>query len=115
MKIPKKIRLNGINYDIEWVENLSDGVYVLDGQIDHKSSVIKLNPDTNGYQQQCIVFLHEVCHAFLDLYDIENKGTDERVPKSEEAIVELFARAMYQFLQDNGKKLFDIKDPQNDK
>lgn len=110
MKIPVKIRLNGIDYDVVWVDNLNDGCSILDGQIDHNASVIRLNSSTQGYQQQCVTFLHEVCHAFLQLHDFANVGTDARIPKDEETLVELFARSIYQFLQDNGRALFDLRD-----
>lgn len=110
MKTPKKIRLNGIDYSVEFVDGLNDGALVLDGRIDHNASVIQLNASAQGYQQQCITFLHEVCHAFLQIHDFARVGTDARIPKDEETLVELFARSMYQFLQDNGRALFDLKE-----
>ena len=109
MKIPDKIRLNGIDYDVQFLHDLNDGERICDGLVDYNHSLISINPSTVGYQQQCIVFLHEVCHAILQLHDCANAGENARVPKDEEELLEVFARGFYQFLQDNGAALFDME------
>ena len=114
MKIPDKIRLNGVEYVVQQIHGLNDGERVLDGNVNHNFSLINLNTETQGYQQRCITFLHEVLHAILQHYDCENVGIDARVPKSEETLVEMLARGFYQFLQDNGAALFDLKGVEQD-
>jgi hypothetical protein len=53
------------------------------------------------HQKKCITLLHEILHGIR-----ENSGIDV---KNEEDVVEMFARGIYQVLQDNGKRLFDLK------
>lgn len=108
MKIPEKVRLNGVDYTVQLVECLDSGGLVLDGLIDYNHATININTSTNGYQCQCITFLHEICHAILNNYDCARLGETKRIPKDEETLVEMFSRGFYQFLQDNGASLFDL-------
>ena len=109
MKIPEKVRLNGVDFAVQWIHDLNDGEHILDGQINYNYSLINLNSGTQGYQAQCITFLHEIFHGILQEYDCSRAGTDARIPKDEETLVETLARGMYQFLQDNGAALFDLE------
>ena len=109
MRIPDKIRLNGIDYTVQFMANVNNGEVILDGEANHNYSLININPATQDYQHQCITFLHEVCHAILNNYDCARGGTAARIPQDEETLVEMFARGFYQFLQDNGAALFDVK------
>lgn len=110
MKIPNKVRLNGVDFTVEWIENLHDAGVICDGLINYQHSMIALNTETQGYQKQCITFLHEICHGILDAYDCSPEGRiKSKIPDDEETLVELFARGFYQFLQDNGAALFDLK------
>ena len=110
MKIPDEVRLNGVDFSIQWIHDLNNGNQILDECIDYDHSLISINPSTQGYQAQCITFLHEICHAILYCYDCSQVGMDRRIPNDEETLVEMFARGFYQFLQDNGAKLFDLKE-----
>lgn len=109
MKIPDEVRLNGIDYTVNRVSDLTDGAHVLDGQIDYNQSEILLNVGSQGYQAMCITFLHEIFHGILYHFTCAPVSGDNRIPDTEEELVELLARGMYQFLQDNGRKLFDLK------
>ena len=109
MKIPNKVRLNGVEFNIQWIHDLNDGGRILDGMIDYNHSLINLSSSTQGYQAQCITFLHEICHWILFHFDCAEVGSDKRIPDDEETLVEMFARGFYQFLQDNGAALFDLK------
>ena len=110
MKIPEKVRLNGIDYEVSFQHDLNENGLMLDGFIHHNYSIIKLNTQTQGYQMQCITFLHEICHYILHSYDCGGLGENKRIPKDEETLCEMFARGFYQFLQDNGSSLFDLKE-----
>ena len=106
MKIPDTIRINGIEYEIVYVPNLNNGVNIAYGHIDFEKCQIELNPAENiSYQHRCITMLHEICHGIVYAAGakIEN----------EEQIVDMFAKGLYQVLQDNGQKLFDINTPKS--
>ena len=109
MKIPQTVRLNGVDYTVQMVSGLDSGGMVLDGVIDYSHTLININTETQGYQGQCLTFLHEICHAILNNYDCARVGETKRSPKDEETLVEMFSRGFYQFLQDNGAALFDLK------
>lgn len=109
MKIPDTIRLNGVDYKIEKKKNLNDGLHMADGLFDAPSATIYINPEQRDYQQQCITMLHEICHAIMFEYHVD-LADQNMVPKDEEVLAETIARGMYQFLQDNAHKLFDIKE-----
>lgn len=113
MKIPESIRLNGVEYAIEFGTNLNDGVHVASGLFMAPESKIVIDKNMTSYQQQCITFLHELCHAILFEYHVD-LDDENAVPKNEEILAEIFARGMYQFLQDNARKLFDICEPKEE-
>lgn len=109
MKIPNEVRLNGVDYTVKLASGLNDGERVLDGLIDYNMSEISLNPSVQGYQALCITFLHEIFHGILYHFTCAPVKDDEnRIPDTEEELVELLARGTYRFLQDNGGKLFDL-------
>ncbi len=101
MKIPESVRISGIDYKIENEENLNDGVNILHGQISYGRSVIKLNDTYCTHQSKCVTLWHEILHGILTHSNIE-LGDDE------EKIINILAYGIYQVLQDNGGKFFDI-------
>lgn len=54
MKIPKKIRIGGVEYRITYTPNLNDGVNVALGHIDYENCVIELS-DTHGTDRKSVV------------------------------------------------------------
>ncbi len=50
MKIPKLIRIGGIDYEIRDVDNLNDGMNDYYGQISFEDSVIELNAQKQSHQ-----------------------------------------------------------------
>lgn len=100
MKIPKIIRIGGVDYEIRDVDNLNDGVSVCYGHISFEDSVIKLHSKNQNHQKRCITLWHEILHGIAEHanLDIEN----------EEQVIDVLAKGIYQVLQDNGRALFDI-------
>lgn len=101
MKIPKSVRIAGVEYDVLLdVQDLNDGFQMLMGQIDYLESEIRISDRANSPQMNCITLWHEILHGiqFNNGMEIEN----------EEPIIEMFARGIYQVLQDNGRRFFDI-------
>lgn len=101
MKIPESIRIAGVEYKVVLVPHLNNGTNLAYGHIDFENSVISLS-DTNGteHQRRCQILLHEILHGIR-----ENNGM---TIENEETVVEMFARGIYQVLQDNGARLFDL-------
>lgn len=101
MKIPESVRIGGVEYEIVYTENLNDGVCVAYGHIDFDNCAIELS-DTHGtaHEKRCMTLWHEILHGIR-----EHNGM---LIDNEEAIVEMFARGIYQVLQDNGGRFFDL-------
>lgn len=101
MKIPESIRIAGVEYKVELVPLLNNGTNLAYGHIDFETSVIELS-DTVGteHQRRCQILWHEILHGIR-----ENNGMEI---ENEEEIVDMFAKGIYQVLQDNGARFFDI-------
>ena len=101
MKIPESVRIAGIEFKVEIVPTLMSGAKAAYGHIDYDNSVISLS-DTFGveHQKRCTILWHEILHGIR-----ENNGMEI---ENEEAIVDMFAKGIYQVLQDNGARFFDI-------
>jgi hypothetical protein len=102
MKIPESIRINGVDYNIKEESRLSTGTRIAYGRIDYEKSLISLNPDNQEYQLKCQTFLHEVLHGIAHA-----QGSNA---EDDEEVIDMFARGLYQVLQDNARKLFDLKE-----
>lgn len=100
MKIPASIRINGVDYDVLFEERLNTGTHMAHGYVDFEGSYIKLNPDSQGHQYMCITLWHEILHAIIHNAQLE-------LP-DEEHTVRALSAGIYQVLQDNGRRLFDL-------
>lgn len=102
MKIPESIRIAGVEYEVRYVPHLNNGTNLAYGHIDYENSVIELS-DTLGteHQKRCKILWHEILHGI-----VENNGMQI---ENEEDIVDMFAKGIYQVLQDNGARLFDLQ------
>lgn len=101
MKIPESIRIAGVEYAVlDDQACLNDGQYMLRGQIDYMESEIRISSIMPDHQQKCITLWHEILHGiqFNNGLEIEN----------EEGVIEMFSKGIYQVLQDNGRRFFDI-------
>lgn len=103
MKIPNSIRIHGVEYAVKLVSNLNNGTKVCYGGIDYDNACIELSA-THGteHQKRCLILWHEILHGICEA----NGMTIE----NEEAVVDMFAKGIYQVLQDNGARLFDLKE-----
>lgn len=103
MKIPESVRIGGVEYKVlDDSPSLNDGTNLLYGEINYRESVIRISDMANGHQMKCLTLWHEILHGIR-----ENNGMEI---ENEEAVVEMFARGIYQVLQDNGGKFFDLKE-----
>lgn len=106
MKIPEKVRIGGVEYFVEHKSEVNDGSRVCYGKIDYENNIIQLSTTRgNGHQHKCITLLHEIFHGIREHACLE---IDD-----EENIVDVFAKGMYQVLQDNGARFFDIDTQDN--
>lgn len=102
MKIPNKIRIAGVEFDVSYEPTIRDGGSVLFGRIDYERMQILLSEESNrNHQRYCLTLLHEVLHGIVEANGME--------VEREEAVIEMFARGLYQVLQDNGGRLFDLE------
>lgn len=102
MKIPKTIRIGGVDYAVNYEDNVILGDNLCYGAIDYENSTISLSNTRGGHQHQCITLWHEILHGIRNHAGLEIKN--------EEAVVDMFAKGIYQVLQDNGILLFDLKE-----
>lgn len=94
MDIPDKVRIGGVDFCVTSIPRLlSDDDTLLCGQIAHRNSTIQINSDISP-DMQCISMLHEILHGISAHARLE-------LGEQEETIVDVFARGIYQVLQDN--------------
>lgn len=101
MKIPNSVRIGGTEYEIQIVPNLRNGNLAAYGYISYDDSIIQLSStDGTEHQKRCKILWHEILHGI-----IEHSGLDV---KNEETVVDVLSKGIYQVLQDNGARFFDI-------
>lgn len=107
MKIPNSIRIGGVEYPIEYVPNLNDGLNMVYGRIDYDNCKIELSSTCGtGHQKQCCTLWHEILHGIRNHAGLQIEN--------EEDVVDMFAKGIYQVLQDNGGRFFDISQVSSD-
>lgn len=101
MKIPESIRIGGVEYKIKHVERVNNGMEIACGSIDYDLSEIELSSDIKAsHDKKCQTLLHEILHGIRKHANL--------VISDEEIVVDTLAIGLYQVLQDNGGRLFDI-------
>lgn len=101
MKIPEKVRIGGVEYPVVFVPYLNNGTMLAYGHIDYENSVIELSETCGtGHQKRCITLWHEILHGIREHAGLEIEN--------EEDVVNMFAKGIYQVLQDNGGRFFDL-------
>ena len=101
MKIPEKVRIGGVEFDVRTESGLNDGQRLLAGQIRHMDCQIAI-AEESSHEYKCLTLWHEIMHGIEDQAQLELGEQRERV-------IEAFARGVYQVLQDNGGRLFDLE------
>lgn len=103
MKIPESIRIGGVEYAVGYEENLRMDNRLCKGTIDYLEHRITLSAnDATEHQSRCQTLLHEILHGIRDYFGMEIEN--------EEDVVEMFAKGLYQVLEDNGGRLFELKE-----
>ena len=101
MKIPESVRIAGIEYSISHVPNPNDGTRLCYGTINYDLSEIAISTTTPmSHEMKCITLWHEILHGIAHAYGAEIQD--------EESVVEMFSKGLYQVLQDNGRRFYDI-------
>lgn len=102
MKIPEQIRINGVFHAVTNADALNDGIQMLYGNVTWEDSKIRLKSD-QGHQHKCITLWHEIVHALIHHACL---NVDDDI---EEKIAEALGYGIYQVLQDNGGRMFDLR------
>lgn len=77
---------------------------MLYGQINYDDCTITLSStDGTSYQKRCLILLHEIVHGIYEAASAHPENEED-----EEKVCEMIAKGMYQVLQDNGRRMFDI-------
>jgi hypothetical protein len=107
MKIPKSVRIAGVEYAVQDVPHLNDGTTLAYGYISYIEMTISLtSTEKMSHEKKCLTLWHEILHGIRKHAGLEIKD--------EEKVVDMFAKGVYQVLQDNGRRLFDIRDMEED-
>lgn len=104
MNIPESVRIGGMEYAVIREPFLSnENGHELLGQIRYQQGVIALSENVEMcHDAACMTLLHEILHGLARHFDLEIEN--------EETVVDAFARGLFQVLQDNGDRLFDVKE-----
>lgn len=106
MKIPETIRVGGVDYTVICTPGLNNGTEVCYGHIDYEKALIEFNESINTNEQfKGQVLWHEILHGIANHANHANLEFKD----DEEQIIDTLAKGIYQVLQDNGGKLFDLK------
>lgn len=101
MMIPESVRIGGVEYVVKYTPNLNDGVNMAYGRISYEDCTIELSDTVGkGHEKRCRILWHEILHGIREHAGLEIEN--------EEAIVDMFSKGIYQVLQDNGRRFFDL-------
>ena len=102
MKIPNKIRINGIDFSIERVKDLNDNGKLLSANICYHECKINLCKKSDP-QFLRVSLWHEILHAIAESAKLD-------LGKDEEKIIDTIAYGINQVIQDNKENLFSSKE-----
>lgn len=104
MKIPEKIRIAGVDYEVKMVDYLNNGVNLAYGHIDFIKNTISLSAtESMSVGQTNITLLHEILHGIFQHY-----GTAV-VLENEETVIDVLAKGLYQVVRDNKEFMEEIQ------
>lgn len=108
MKIPESIRIGGVEYAVCFPDHLANGANLAYGHISFEDAIIELSGTIGtSHQKRCLTLWHEIIHGIVEHANMDLANSDE------EAIVDTIAKGVYQVLQDNGGRLFDLREVAN--
>lgn len=90
--LPNKVKISGIDYDVQITEHQTTDEGVLLGQISYSEAVIYINEEQND-QLKAATLLHEIVHGIL--YHMGSEMNDD------EKFVEGFSSGLHQVFKDN--------------
>ena len=103
MKIPKKLKINGLTYGVILEKDVTyqGNAY---GITHHDKQKIYISSDQED-DRQAVTLLHEILHAVINASHLYPMFTKESMPddavKAEENVVTAIALSLYQVLKDN--------------
>ena len=106
MKLPKKVKINGVDYAVEYTKDLKDGDEILYGLFLEDKMLIQINTSNQTEVGMWRTLMHEIWHAIMFETDLKCRGYNHRKINDEEELAEMFSRSMYQIVRDN-KELFE--------
>lgn len=102
MKIPESVRIAGVEYPVKVMEFVHDDSRLCYGQVFYSGCRIEISTNGTSHEHRCVTLWHEIVHTIIDNAEFE-------VPEDkEETFVTILSRGIYQVLQDNGGRLFDL-------
>lgn len=108
MKIPESIRIGGVEYQIREQETVIRDGDLCYAFISYTGSEILISRHVNlSHEMKCIALWHEILHGIRNHAELQIEN--------EEEVVRVLSRGIYQVLQDNGRRLFDIIEPEKEK
>lgn len=102
MRIPKKIKIGGLTYEVEITDRLALGSANVSAEIIYTDLIIRVAPAVQSKMEAD--FIHEVVHGML--VHMGHKDHDEQQ-------VEALAQAIYMVIQDN-PEMFRPDDPKTE-
>ncbi len=93
MKIPEKIRIGGVDYEIKYEEKLNNGASLAYGHIDYDRALIRIAKDIQNQQGECQTLLHEMLHGIAKHFELPIE--------SDEKTIDAIARGIYMVIKDN--------------
>lgn len=99
MKITDSVKIGGITYKVETVNECCENNNNVDGKIIYDKQLIRLKHNNNTDYAK-MVFLHEIVHALFDHCNIEQ----------EENVVDRLSKALYMAFKDNPEVFIDYKE-----
>lgn len=92
-KLPKSIRVDGIDYAIEQKPDLNNGSNVLYGEVSYSEAKITINTKIDEQLKELTLW-HELVHIILNNADMYDERDNEK-------LVNAISTGVYQIIQDN--------------
>lgn len=91
MRIPDKVKICGVSFDVVYLDNLNDGNKVLLGETNYDNTTIKLCSSNQSEEGKKMTFIHEVVHVIDNAFQL----------KLSEEYIESIGRGVFALINDN--------------